>query len=468
MLNDDEAVAVVLGLIGTGGPVDGALAKILRVLPAPLRAQVEALEQSLGFTAEPSGAPVGGGVALALADAIHRRRRVRFAYRSFSGEATQRDVSPHGLVVHAGRWYLAAHDHVRVDLRTFRVDRVSSLSVSREHAAAPPADFDAVAYVSRSLARVPWRWEVEVLLDLPLDEAATRLPATLAELAPAGPQTLLRMRVNSLDWMAGVLAGLDCSFEVRTPPELTSERRALSERLSRLQLESALRVLGPGDQREQGEQAPGCAGDAVRVVEGEAHSRHAFLARFARVHDAHVGARQQDSQGVAHLEAAARAQRGRRAFEQQADAVDREVVREAEDLAIVAEQQAAPGDEHEAHHAASIAGARDDPLPRDGELGFQVVGTHDARAQLVQLAADAPADDGAIADLRGEPAGGLQDERALVAAGHDGGQRLADVDGEGDEGSDSEGHLLFGDDGCLGHAHSRSAEIAETASPVGM
>ena len=65
MLNDDEAVAVVLGLIGARGPapereaepVDGALAKILRVLPAPLRTQVEALEQTLGFTATPSGVP---------------------------------------------------------------------------------------------------------------------------------------------------------------------------------------------------------------------------------------------------------------------------------------------------------------------------------------------------------------------------------------------------------------------------
>ena len=65
MLSDDEAVAVVLGLIGARGlslerdaePVDGALAKILRVLPAPLRTQVEALEQALGFTAAPSGAP---------------------------------------------------------------------------------------------------------------------------------------------------------------------------------------------------------------------------------------------------------------------------------------------------------------------------------------------------------------------------------------------------------------------------
>jgi predicted DNA-binding transcriptional regulator YafY len=232
MLNDDEAVAVVLGLIGTAGSVDGALTKILRVLPAPLRAQVEALEQTLAFTAAPSGAPIGGGVALTLADAIRRRRRVRFAYRAFSGEATQRDVSPHGLVVHAGRWYLAAHDQAREDLRTFRVDRMTSVTVAREPALAPPAGFDAVAYVSRSLARVPWRWEVAVLLDLPLDEAAGRLPATLAELAPQGDQTLLRMRVNSLDWMAGVLAGLDCAFEIDTPPELRASVSALATRLA--------------------------------------------------------------------------------------------------------------------------------------------------------------------------------------------------------------------------------------------
>jgi predicted DNA-binding transcriptional regulator YafY len=231
MLNDDEAVAVVMGLIGTAGPVDGALAKILRVLPAPLRAQVEALEQTLSFTATPDGTPVGGGVALTLADATRRRRRVGFAYRSFSGEATQRDVSPHGLVVHAGRWYLAAHDHLRDDLRTFRVDRMTSVAVRREPALAAPAGFDAVAHVSRSLARVPWTWEVEVLLALPLDEAAVRLPATLAELIPEGEQTLLRMRVNSLDWMAGVLAGLDCGFEIRTPRELRASVSALAERL---------------------------------------------------------------------------------------------------------------------------------------------------------------------------------------------------------------------------------------------
>lgn len=241
MLNDDEAVAVVLGLIGARGaaldgeaePVDGALAKILRVLPAPLRTQVEALEQTLGFTsAARSGVPVSGGVALLLADAIRRRRRVQTAYRVFSGERSRRDLSPLGLVVHAGRWYLAAHDHGRDDLRTFRVDRMSGAAITDQPAISVPGGFDAVGHVSLSLARVPWTWEVEVLLDVAVDQAARRLPPTLAELAQTGDQTLVRMRVNSLDWMAGVLASLGCAFEIRRPEELRVSVQELATRLA--------------------------------------------------------------------------------------------------------------------------------------------------------------------------------------------------------------------------------------------
>jgi len=241
MLKDDEAVAIVLGLMGARrltidqemDPVEGALEKILRVLPAALRRQVEALEQTLGFTGgPPRAAPVRGTVALLLADAIRRRRRVRTAYRSFTGERTRRELSPFGLVVHDGRWYLAANDHGRDDLRTFRVDRMSGARLADEAALAPPDGFDAVGHVSRSLARVPWRWEVEVLLDLPVDEAAQRLPATLAELIPSGSQTLLRMRVGSLDWTAGVLAGLGCDFTIRAPDELRASVTALAGRLA--------------------------------------------------------------------------------------------------------------------------------------------------------------------------------------------------------------------------------------------
>ncbi len=236
MLTEDDAVAVVLGLLAAGrlgADVEDALAKIHRVLPDALRRRVEALEATLAFTeAPPRAAPVRGDAALRLAEAIRRRRRLRAGYRTFAGEKSERELSPHGLVVHSGRWYLAAFDHGRDDLRTFRVDRMSRVAIAEEPAVAPPDGFDAVAEVSRSLARVPWNWEVEVLLALPLDEAAQRIPATLAELIEAEDGTLLRMRVGSLDWMAGVLAGLDCPFTIRRPDELRGSVRTLATRLA--------------------------------------------------------------------------------------------------------------------------------------------------------------------------------------------------------------------------------------------
>jgi predicted DNA-binding transcriptional regulator YafY len=240
MLDDDEAVMVVLGLVAarrlgvdsTPGSVDGALAKIHRVLPATLRRRVEALEATLGFTkATKPGVPVSGDAVLKLAEAIRRRRRIRSSYRAFSGEETEREISPYGLVVHSGRWYLAAYDHTREDLRTFRVDRMWRMVAADESAFPPTAGFDAVEHVSRSLARVPLSWEVEVVLDLPVDQAAERIPPTLGELFEAEHGTLLRMRVSSLDWMASVLAGLDCPFSIRRPAELRASVHALADRL---------------------------------------------------------------------------------------------------------------------------------------------------------------------------------------------------------------------------------------------
>jgi len=240
MLTDDEAVVVALGLVAArhlgldtaSQPVEGASTKIHRVLPEALRRQVEALESNLGFTSPPTaGEPVAGATVLLLADAIRRRRRVRAGYRSFEGAETNRDISPFGLVIHNGRWYLAAFDHVRDDMRTFRIDRMHDAKVGDGRAVAPPDGFDVVAHVCRSLARVPWRWEVEVLLELPFETAVRRLPPTLAELTDRGEQTLVRMRVSSLDWTARVLAGLDCPFAITGPEELRTSVRDLADRL---------------------------------------------------------------------------------------------------------------------------------------------------------------------------------------------------------------------------------------------
>ena len=77
----------MLGLLATRGSgddgaprrVDGALAKINRVLPSTLRRQVEALEETLGFTRTTGSAPADAAAVLLLADAIRRRRRLHIA-----------------------------------------------------------------------------------------------------------------------------------------------------------------------------------------------------------------------------------------------------------------------------------------------------------------------------------------------------------------------------------------------------
>src|SRR3954447_17221775 len=68
MLSDDEALAVLLGLIagrraglmtttGTGTANETAAAKIRRVLPAGLAERLDAVLESLAFTAEPGDLP---------------------------------------------------------------------------------------------------------------------------------------------------------------------------------------------------------------------------------------------------------------------------------------------------------------------------------------------------------------------------------------------------------------------------
>jgi len=224
MFTEDEAAAVVLGLMSArrlGVPTsDEALAKINRVLPAELRARTESLEH-VAFTS-PAGTAPAGDTVLTLADAARRRRRVTARYTSHGGAETDRELSPYGVVVHGGRWYLAAHDHGRGEMRTFRVDRMRDVEIG---GAARPAEegFDAAEHVVKSFAQVPWTHEVEVQLERHID----------VPLATVTPEGRLTMRVESLDYMARVLASLDTDFTVIKPPELNTSLNRLAARLSR-------------------------------------------------------------------------------------------------------------------------------------------------------------------------------------------------------------------------------------------
>jgi predicted DNA-binding transcriptional regulator YafY len=232
MLTDDEALAVVLGLLAgrrAGLPaaesaVEGALAKIHRVLPDALRRQLDATRESVGWGMVPgspagAGEQVDAGVLLALAVAAHDRQRVRLSHRARSGETTARMVDPYGIVFQGGRWYVAGWDRLRRSVRTFRADRVLAVEVAGQ-AAAPPAGFDAVAEVQRSIAGVPFAHSVEVLLELAAADARSRFSPAFGTVEERPDGVLLRFGADDLGWAAHYLAGLGCRFRVLGPAQL--------------------------------------------------------------------------------------------------------------------------------------------------------------------------------------------------------------------------------------------------------
>jgi predicted DNA-binding transcriptional regulator YafY len=234
MLSDEEAAAVVFGLVlaeqrGLGG-AEGAVTKIARVFPERLMRRVERLRTELSLSGEPDPAPASAEALLLIAEAVRRRRSLEIGYARRDGTRSTREIDPLGLVARRGRWYVPARDRGSGELRTFRADRITRATIGGP-AEPPEPGFDPAAHVVEMLARLPWAWEIEVRLDGPVGEIAARVPATLAELEVEGTGTRLKMRADSLDWVAGVLAGLGADFQVIRPDELREHLERLASRL---------------------------------------------------------------------------------------------------------------------------------------------------------------------------------------------------------------------------------------------
>jgi len=243
MLTDDEAVAVLLGLvistragwIGTStAAAESAAAKVRRVLPDALARQVAALVENTGFTmpARTGNAPETG-VLLRVADAVRSRRVVSIDYADGQGRRTERDVRPYSIVAHAGRWYLTGADSRSGNVRTFRLDRIASLRLGADTFELPDA-FDPVDRLLTGLADAPHRHEIALRVHGPSATVHERFPAGLVTVCEDDEHpgwAHVTMRAERLDWVPGLLAGLGLEFVVERPDELRAGVRALARSL---------------------------------------------------------------------------------------------------------------------------------------------------------------------------------------------------------------------------------------------
>jgi predicted DNA-binding transcriptional regulator YafY len=262
MLSDDEALAVLLGLIAgrrtglmtaTGTASETAAAKIRRVLPNRLAVRLESVVESLAFAGPPGDfAAPETPVLLSIADAVSHHRPVSIRYSAADGRRSERTFHAYGLVAHSGRWYVTGVDPDVGENRTFRLDRIAdarTLPGSFE----VPAGFDPAQRVLSGLAQAPYRHQVTLRIYATVEQIRGRLPASVANIegSPSDPDAdpqarcwrRVELRAERLDWLPAVLASLDRPFVIERPEELRALVTALADRLAT----SARRVSATDD-----------------------------------------------------------------------------------------------------------------------------------------------------------------------------------------------------------------------------
>jgi len=251
MLSDDEALAVLLGLVAgrraglttsTDTASETASAKIRRVLPRHVARRLDMLLESLAFTDRPGRfATPDAAVLLTIADAVRHHRPVSMRYTDGNGRQSERVLHAYGIVAHSGRWYVTGKDARIDEARNFRLDRIADARALPGSFEAPRGPDPAQRLLS-GLAAAEYRHEVTLRIHGTVEQIRARLPVGVASLEEYEPEVgedraaerwrRVTLWAERLDWLPPVLAALDRPFVVERPAELRDLVAALADRLA--------------------------------------------------------------------------------------------------------------------------------------------------------------------------------------------------------------------------------------------
>jgi predicted DNA-binding transcriptional regulator YafY len=236
MFSPAEALGLVMAVLDghhraadATDPVGSALGKLLRALPEPVARQAEAVRAATAPAPDRAAARPDQAITSTLVEACAEHRRTRLCYRSESGTEWSPEVDPWAIVVRHGRWYLLCWSHSARARRAFRIDRVSAAELLTS-GFTPPAALDPVAELEDHLA-VGWEYEVEVVVEAPVEQAARCLPRTLGRLDAVDATTSrLIGSTSNTGWYAEQLTASPGPYRIVRCPELQESVRRLGRR----------------------------------------------------------------------------------------------------------------------------------------------------------------------------------------------------------------------------------------------
>jgi len=163
------------------------------------------------------------------------RKRVTMGYQAAgTGETSRRDVDPYGLVYRDSAWYLVGWCHLRREIRSFRVDRISDAVMAPKPKSPDferPADFDLRGFVNRS----PWTFttepveEVVLVIDRDAADAANEDFGPDAVKEPRGDAVVVRFPCGNPDFVVSRVLAAKGSIVVERGDRL---RRRLADELA--------------------------------------------------------------------------------------------------------------------------------------------------------------------------------------------------------------------------------------------
>lgn len=238
MFTDEEATAIMLGLLGSSWleigqsavAVEGALAKVARVLPTAVRERLHAMSSHLILSPHDQEARPHAALLMDLSEAIHQCRQIDLSYRSHGNTMTRRTVEPYGLAGWWGRWYLVGYCCLRRDYRLFRLDRIEQME-SLAETFVRADDFDYQAYVVEQLVQTSAGWHIEVEFQAPLEAVQQKIPPFYGSFTSTEGSVLFQFQHGNLNSTARYLLGLNLPFVVHQPVELRQAMLALADEI---------------------------------------------------------------------------------------------------------------------------------------------------------------------------------------------------------------------------------------------
>lgn len=239
MFSNDETLALSVGLRVAGElgladmtpAVASAQAKLDRVMPAPLRRKVGDLQGVVALDLTRPQAASDGAVFAEITRCASAAQRLHLVYRAQDGSVTERELDPYGVGYLHGAWYVVGYCHLRLGLRSFRLDRVQSAQALPKSFGHPPG-FDVLGYLRASIATLARAHAV--VLRFRADAAAVRraISASLGTLtALRGGSIRVDAQIDDLEAFARDLARLNLDFDIVKPKAL---KTALSDHLRRM------------------------------------------------------------------------------------------------------------------------------------------------------------------------------------------------------------------------------------------